>query len=135
MRAITTLRLKQFLVSVNDFLNCSSREFVNLTFLSSHFSISSRLPPWTSKLPNSISSEIKKNLANINFLNLTDASGVYFNPNKVLKKSISLDYNNLVEGKSNSLRSGEFAVHPIIKIDYAKEDSIVSLKKSWLILP
>lgn len=114
------VKIKAILVSVNDFLNCSSREFVNLTFLSSHFSISSRLPPWTSKLPNSISSEIKKNLANINFLNLTDASGVYFNPNKVLKKSISLDYNNLVEGKSNSLRSGEFAVHPIIKIDYAK---------------
>ena len=114
------VKIKAILVSVNDFLNCSSREFVNLTFLSSHFSISSRLPPWTSKLPNSISSEIKKNLANINFLNLTDASGVYFNPDKVLKKSISLDYNNLVEGKRNSLRSGEFAVHPIIKIDYAK---------------
>lgn len=114
------VKIKAILVSVNDFLNCSSREFVNLTFLSSHFSISSRLPPWTSKLPNSISSEIKKNLANINFLNLTDASGVYFNPDKVLKKSISLDYNNLVEGKSNSLRSGEFAVHPIIQIDYAK---------------
>lgn len=114
------VKIKAILVSVNDFLNCSSREFVNLTFLSSHFSISSRLPPWTSKLPHSISSEIKKNLANINFLNLTDASGVYFNPDKVLKKSISLDYNNLVEGKRNSLRSGEFAVHPIIKIDYAK---------------
>ncbi len=114
------VKIKAILVSVNDFLNCSSREFVNLTFLSSHFSISSRLPPWTSKLPNSISSEIKKNLANINFLNLTDASRVYFNPDKVLKKSISLDYNNLVEGKSNSLRSGEFAVHPIIQIDYAK---------------
>ena len=76
------------LFASSNFLNCSSREFVNLTFLSSHFSISSRLPPWTSKLPNSISSEIKKNLANINFLNLTDASGVYFNPNKVLKKLI-----------------------------------------------
>ena len=37
-----------------------------------------------------------------------------------MKKSISLDYNNLVEGKKNSLRNGEFAVHPIIKLDYAK---------------
>ena len=114
------VKIKAILVSVNDFLNCSSRNFVNLTFLSSHFSISSRLPAWTSKLPNSISSEIKNNLNNIDFLNLTDASKIYFNPNKVLKKSISLDYNNLVEGKKNSLRNGEFAVHPIIKLDYAK---------------
>ncbi len=114
------VKIKAILVSVNDFLNCSSRNFVNLTFLSSHFSISSRLPPWTSKLPNSISSEIKNNLNNIDFLNLTDASKIYFNPNKVLKKSMSLDYNNLVEGKKNSLRNGEFAVHPIIKLDYAK---------------
>lgn len=114
------VKIKAILVSVNDFLNCSSRNFVNLTFLSSHFSISSRLPPWTSKLPNSISSEIKNNLNNIDFLNLTDASKTYFNPNKVLKKSMSLDYNNLVEGKKNSLRNGEFAVHPIIKLDYAK---------------
>ena len=114
------VKIKAILVSVNDFLNCSSRNFVNLTFLSSHFSISSRLPPWTSKLPNSISSEIKNNLNNIDFLNLKDASKIYFNPNKVLKKSISLDYNNLVEGKKNSLRNGEFAVHPIIKLDYAK---------------
>ena len=114
------VKIKAILVSVNDFLNCSSRNFVNLTFLSSHFSISSRLPPWTSKLPNSISFEIKNNLNNIDFLNLTDASKIYFNPNKVLKKSMSLDYNNLVEGKKNSLRNGEFAVHPIIKLDYAK---------------
>lgn len=49
------VKIKAILVSVNDFLNCSSRNFVNLTFLSSHFSISSRLPAWTSKLPNSIS--------------------------------------------------------------------------------
>ncbi len=114
------VKIKAILVSVNDFLNCSSRNFVNLTFLSSHYSISSRLPPWTSKLPNSISSEIKTNLNNIDFLNLTDASKVYFNPKKVLKKSMSLDYNNLVEGKKNSLRNGEFAVHPVIKLDYAK---------------
>ena len=56
---------------------------------------------------------------------------VYFNPNKVLKKSISLDYNNIVEGKNNSLKDGEFAVHPIIKLDYAKGRlTIVSQKKS-----
>ena len=68
-------------------------------------------------------------LVNINFLNLTDASGVYFNPNKVLKKSISLDYNNLVEGKSNSLRSGEFAVHPIIITSFIHR-KYTSIKKS-----
>ncbi len=112
--------IRAYLVSVNNLLNCSSREFVNLSYLAPHYSISSRLPAWTTKLPNVISKGVYKNLNNIEYINLKDSSKIAFNPNKVLKKSISLDYNNLVEGKRNALKNGEFAVHPIIKLDYAK---------------
>tara|TARA_B100000963_G_scaffold250131_1_gene219106 strand:- start:201 stop:983 length:783 start_codon:yes stop_codon:yes gene_type:complete len=101
-------------------INCANRDFVNLSYLEPHYSISSRLPPWTSKLPLVISSGIFKNLNNINFINLKDSSKVSFNPNKVIKKSISLDYNNLVEGTRNALNEGEFAVHAIIILDSAK---------------
>ncbi len=112
--------IRAYLVSMNNMLNCSSRDFVNLTYLSPHFSISSRLPAWTTKLPNEVSKEVFKNLSNIESINLKDSSRVPFNPKKVLKKSVSLDYNNLVEGKTNNLRSGEFAVHPIFKFSHAK---------------
>ena len=44
--------IRAYLASMNNMLNCSSRDFVNLTYLSPHFSISSRLPAWTTKLPN-----------------------------------------------------------------------------------
>ncbi len=112
--------IKAYLVSVNNMLNCSSRQFVNVSYLSPHYSISSRLPAWTNKLPNVISSAIFRNLNNIDYINLNDSSKVTFNPSKVVKKSISLDYNNIVEGKRNALNNGEFAIHPIIKLDYAK---------------
>ena len=48
--------IRAYLVNVNDFLDCSNRDFVNLKYLSPHYSISSKLAPWTSKLPNVISS-------------------------------------------------------------------------------
>ena len=112
--------IRAYLVSMNNMLNCSSRDFVNLTYLSPHFSISSRLPAWTTKLPNEVSKEVLKNLSYIESINLKDSSRVPFNPEKVLKKSVSLDYNNLVEGKTNNLRSGEFAIHPIFKFSHAK---------------
>ena len=111
--------IKAYLVSMNNMLNCSSRDFVNLTYLSPHFSISSRLPAWTAKLPNEVSKEVFKNLLNIDYINLKDSSNFPFNPEKVLKKSVSLDYNNLVEGKTNNLKSGEFAIHPVLKFSHA----------------
>ncbi len=112
--------IRAYLVNVNDFLDCSNRDFVNLKYLSPHYSISSKLAPWTSKLPNVISSGLLNNLSDIDYINLNDSSNLAFNPHKVLRKSMSLDYNNIVESKSNSLKDGEFAVHPIIKLDYAK---------------
>ena len=114
------VKIKAYIVNVNNFLDCSGRDFVNLSYLSPHFSISSRLDPWTNKLPKVISSGILNNLSEINYINLNDSSNLAFNPNKVLKKSIALDYNNLVESKNNGIKDGEFAVHPIIKLDYAK---------------
>jgi hypothetical protein len=114
------VKIKAYIVNVNNFLDCSGRDFVNLSYLSPHFSISSRLDPWTNKLPNVISSGILNNLSEINYINLNDSSNLAFNPNRVLKKSIALDYNNLVESKNNGIKDGEFAVHPIIKLDYAK---------------
>lgn len=114
------VKIKAILVSTNNMLNCTNRKFVNLSYLAPHFSISSRLPAWTTKLPNVISSSVYDNLQNLSFINLKDFSKVPFNPNKVVKKSISLDYNNLVEGKRNALNAGEFAIHPVIRIDAAK---------------
>ena len=115
-----SVTIKSYLVNVNNMLNCANRDFVNLSYLAPHYSISSNLPAWTHKLPNVISSGIFGNLNSIQFINLHDSSKVAFNPSKVLKKSIALDYNSLVEGKTNALNEGEFAVHPIIKLDYAK---------------
>ena len=112
--------IKAYLVSVNNFLDCSDREFVNLSYLAAHYHVSSRLPAWTNKLPNVISSGVYKNLHEIQFINLKDVSKIAFNPDKVLKKSINLDYNNLIEGNRNALKNGEFAIHPTIRLDYAK---------------
>ncbi len=112
--------IKAYLVSVNNFLDCSNREFVNLSYLAAHYHVSSRLPAWTNKLPNVISSGVYKNLHEIQFINLKDVSKIAFNPDKVLKKSINLDYNNLIEGNRNALKNGEFAIHPTIRLDYAK---------------
>ena len=112
--------IKAYLVNINSMLNCANRDFVNLSYLAPHYSISSKLPAWTDKLPMKISSEIFNNLDNFSFINLKDSSKITFNPGKVVKKSISLDYNNLVEGKRNALNEGEFALHPIIKLSYAK---------------
>ncbi len=112
--------VRAYLVSVSNMLNCSDRDFVNLTYLSPHYTISSRLPAWTTKLPNEVSKEVFKNLLNIEYINLKDSSKFPFNPNKVLKKSVSLDYNNLVEGQRNDLKNGEFAIHPVLKFSHAK---------------
>ena len=70
--------IKAYLVNVNNMINCANRDFVNLSYLEPHYSISSRLPAWTSKLPLVISSGIFKNLNNINFINLKDSSKVSF---------------------------------------------------------
>lgn len=112
--------VRAYLVSVSNMLNCSDRDFVNLTYLSPHYTISSRLPAWTTKLPNEVSKEVFKNLLNIEYINLKDSSKFPFNPDKVLKKSVSLDYNNLVEGQRNDLKNGEFAIHPVLKFSHAK---------------
>ena len=114
------VKIMAYLVDATNLIDCAGRDFVNISYLAPHFTISSRLPAWTHKLPNIISSSLTKNLKEINFINLNDLSKMPFNSSNVLKKSIALDYNNLVEGKSNALKYGEFAVHPTIRLDYTK---------------
>ena len=42
---------------------------------------------------------------------------MFFNVNNKPIKSSNLDYNSIVEGKTVSIKDGEFAVHPIIYVD------------------
>ena len=50
--------IKAYLVNVNSMRNCANRDFVNLSYVAPHYSVSSKLPAWTDKLPLNISSEI-----------------------------------------------------------------------------
>ncbi len=111
------VKIRAYLVSVNNVSNCTDRNFVNLTFLSPHFTVSSKLEPWTHKLPSAISQNIKNNLLKVDFIKLKDKSNVYFNKKKLRFKSSDLDYDGIVEGKSISVKNGEFAIHPTILID------------------
>ena len=111
------VKIKAYLININTSSGCSERNFVNLSYLSPHFTVSSKLEPWTHKLPNVISDNIRKNLRNIDFIRLKDKSNVFFNVKRIPIKSSNLDYDSIVEGKSMSLKDGEFAVHPTIIID------------------
>ncbi len=111
------VKIRAYLVSVNNVSNCTDRNFVNLTFLSPHFTVSSKLEPWTHKLPSAISQNIKNNLLKVDFIKLKDKSNVYFNKKTLRFKSSDLDYDGIVEGKSISVKNGEFAIHPTILID------------------
>ncbi len=111
------VKIKAILINVNTASSCSERKFVNLSYLSPHFTVSSKLEPWTHKLPYVISDNIRKNIRNIDFLRLKDKSNVYFNLQRIPVKSSNLDYESIVEGKSLSLKDGEFAVHPTIIVD------------------
>ena len=81
--------------------------------------VGNKLNKWESDGIGYYQKQLPKNIK-ISFINLKDSSKIAFNPSKVVKKSISLDYNNLVEGKRNALNEGEFALHPMIKLSYAK---------------
>ena len=112
-----SVKIKAYLVSINSTSNCNERPYVNVSYLSPHFTVSSKLDPWTHKLPKAISHNIRQSLKKIDFIRLKDKSNVFFNPKNLNFKSSDLDYDNIVEGKSVSLKDGEFAVHPTILID------------------
>jgi len=112
-----SVKIKAYLVNVNSTSSCNERSYVNVSYLSPHFTVSSKLEPWTHKLPKAISHNIKQSLKKIDFIRLKDKSNVFFNPKSLTIKSSDLDYDNIVEGKAVSVKDGEFAVHPTILID------------------
>lgn len=112
-----SVKIKAYLVNINSTSSCNERPYVNVSYLSPHFTVSSKLDPWTHKLPKAISHNIKQSLQKIEFIRLKDKSNVFFNPKSLTIKSSDLNYDNIVEGKSVSVKDGEFAVHPTILID------------------
>ena len=112
-----SVKIKAYLVNINSPSSCNERPYVNVSYLSPHFTVSSKLDPWTHKLPKAISHNIKQSLQKIEFIRLKDKSNVFFNPKSLTIKSSDLNYVNIVEGKSVSVKDGEFAVHPTILID------------------
>ena len=114
------VKIRAFLVSVNETQNCDSREQINLSYLRPYFRVSSTLPAYSQKFPSIISSNIYKNLKEFNNLNLRDLTGFDFSPKKLANKPLELDYTSLVEGEVDSIKSGEFGLHPIININRGK---------------
>ncbi len=114
------VKIRAFLVSVNDTQNCDAREQINLGYLRPYFKVSSSLPAYSQKLPSIISSNIYKNLKEFKNLKLKDLTGFKFVPEKLANKPLELDYVSLVEGEGDTIRSGEFGLHPIINIDRGK---------------
>ena len=129
------VKIRAFLVSVNETQNCDSREQINLSYLRPYFRVSSTLPAYSQKFPSIISSNIYKNLKEFNNLNLRDLTGFDFSRKKLANKPLELDYASLVEGEGDSIKSGEFGLHPIININRGKgrltrfsDELIINLK-------
>ena len=129
------VKIRAFLVSVNETQNCDAREQINLSYLRPYFRVSSTLPAYSQKFPSIISSNIYKNLKEFNNLNLRDLTGFDFNPKILANKPLELDYASLVEGEGDSIKSGEFGLHPIININRGKgrltrfsDELIINLK-------
>ena len=110
------VKIKAFLVSINDMMNCNQREVINLGYYRPNFIVSSKLPPYSQKLPFVISQNIFQNLQNFEGLNVIDMTGTQFDPESLFAKPIGLDYEALVEGKTDVLRNGEFGLHTLIDI-------------------
>ena len=115
-----SVKIRAFLVSVNDTQNCDAREQINLSYLRPYFRVSSSLPAYSQKLPSIISSNIYKNLKEFKNLKLKDLTGFDFSPERLLNKPLDLDYASLVEGKGDTIKNGEFGLHPIININRGK---------------
>ncbi len=115
-----SVKIRAFLVSVNETQSCDAREQINLSYLRPYFRVSSSLPAYSSKLPSIISSNIYKNLKEFKNLKLKDLTGFDFNPERLMNKPLELDYVSLVEGEGDNIKSGEFGLHPIININRGK---------------
>ena len=113
------IKIKAYAITINQLKDCSKREFINLSYFQPAYSVSSKLPARTQKLPGVISKNIFEGLKRFENVRVKDNSRIKFNQ-KLFAKPVSLDYEALVEGKSNFLKSGEFGVHPIIEISSGK---------------
>ena len=71
-------------------------------------------------LPFLISQKIFENLASFDEIYLKDATSFNFNSEKFSNLPVSLDYEALVEGKSSSLKNGEFGLHTLIELKASK---------------
>ena len=115
-----TVKIKAILVSINSLLDCSARSNINLSYFKPNFVVSSKLPAQLQSLPLLISQKIFENLTSFDQISLKDSTNFDFNPKKFSALPISLDYQALVEGKSGSLKSGEFGIHTLIELKRSK---------------
>ena len=126
--------LKAILVSLNSLLDCSARSNINLSYFKPNFVVSSKLPAQLQNLPLLISQKIFENLTRIDQISLKDSTSFDFNPKKFSALPVSLDYQAIVEGKSGSLKSGEFGIHTLIEVKRSKGTMTRFLNKADIAL-
>jgi len=129
-----SVKIKAILVSLNSLLDCSARSNINLSYFKPNFVVSSKLPAQLQNLPLLISQKIFENLTRFDQISLKDSTNFDFNPKKFSALPISLDYQALVEGKSGSLKSGEFGIHTLIEVKRSKGTMTRFLNKADIAL-
>ena len=123
------VKIKAILVAINDVMNCSNRDNITLSFFRPYFNVSSRLPAYSQNFPALISSNIYENIQKLDNINLKNLTNFHFSPDKILNKPIGLDYESLVEGEGNNIRSGNLEFIQSLKFHQEKEDLPDSLMK------
>ena len=129
-----SVKIKAILVSLNSLLDCSARSNINLSYFKPNFVVSSKLPAQLQNLPLLISQKIFENLTRFDQISLKDSTNFDFNPKKFSALPVSLDYEAIVEGKSGSLKSGEFGIHTLIELKRSKGTMTRFLNKADIAL-
>ena len=129
-----SVKIKAILVSLNSLLDCSARSNINLSYFKPNFVVSSKLPAQLQNLPLLISQKIFENLTRIDQISLKDSTNFDANPRKFSALPVSLDYESIVEGKSGSLKSGEFGIHTLIEVKRSKGTMTRFLNKADIAL-
>lgn len=129
-----SVKIKAILVSLNSLLDCSARSNINLSYFKPNFVVSSKLPAQLQNLPLLISQKIFENLTRFDQISLKDSTSFDFNPKKFSALPVSLDYEAIVEGKSGSLKSGEFGIHTLIEVKRSKGTMTRFLNKADIAL-
>ena len=129
-----SVKIKAILVSLNSLLDCSARSNINLSYFKPNFVVSSKLPAQLQNLPLLISQKIFENLTRFDQISLKDSTNFDFNPKKFSALPVSLDYEAIVEGKSGSLKSGEFGIHTLIEVKRSKGTMTRFLNKADIAL-